>query len=357
MGTPQEATYGDNDSTEEKKMPLTARSLVRRSLLRGKGNSSVKLFAIFFLAFFSSAFVGALHDGIRPRLFGFKRRSAFTQHDTHRPFGLESVAVDNIPDGGSSKLQPIVTTDLANSHRTTDGAFSQALRDIKHSPESLSRPHEPPRIIIIGGPASGKGTQCEYIAAQYGVVHLSTGDMLREAVRSGSKVGKIAKDFMNRGELVPDETMINIVNERLDQEDCKQRGWLLDGFPRTKVQAAHLHDLGIVPDLIVFLDVPDEILIERVTGRRLDPQTGKIYHLSFQPPPAEIVGRLEQRSDDTAEKAVRRLEHFHSNLSEIRSYLGDAIVQVNGTRAPGVISNDMARIIDRKTKKRRVVKA
>jgi adenylate kinase len=322
-------------------MLLTVRPLLRR-LSREKGNSSVSLFAILLLAFLSSALVGALHDGILPRLFGFKYRSAFTRQDTRTPFGLES---------GDAKLQ--IVSNLANSYRT-DGTPGQARRETKHSPESLTRSRDPPRIIIIGGPASGKGTQCEYIAYKYGVVHLSTGDMLREAVRSGTKVGKVAKEFMDRGELVPDDVMINIVGERLDQEDCKERGWLLDGFPRTKVQAAHLHDLGIVPDLILFLDVPDEILIERVTGRRLDPHTGKIYHLAFRPPPADIIDRLEQRSDDTAEKAERRLEHFHSNLSEIRSYLGDAIVEFDGTRAPSVVSNDMASIIDHNMKKLRV---
>lgn len=295
----------------------------------------------------------ALNDGIIPRLFGFRRRVAFTSPGTSKQrFGLESVAVDRIPADGRPPLSKLrIITNLAkDSHSRINRTSNQKTNsNRKHS----SRSPDPPRIIIIGGPASGKGTQCEYIAERYGVVHLSTGDMLREAVRSGTAIGKVAKEFMDRGELVPDNVMINIVGERLDQEDCQQQGWLLDGFPRTKVQAAHLHDLGIVPDLILFLDVPDDLLIERVTGRRLDPQTGKIYHLSFCPPPTDIIDRLEQRSDDTAEKAERRLEHFHSNLSEIRAYLGDAIVEVDGTRSPSIVSKSMAKIIDNKTKKRR----
>ena len=117
-------------------------------------------------------------------------------------------------------------------------------------------PH-PPRIIIMGGPASGKGTQCERIAALYGVIHLSTGDMLREAVRKNSETGKIAKIYMDAGDLVPDEIMIQIVKERISQADCQERGWLLDGFPRTPAQA---EGMKMSADLFIFLNVPDSEL-------------------------------------------------------------------------------------------------
>merc|ERR1711908_111216 len=166
----------------------------------------------------------------------------------------------------------------------------------------------------------GKGTQCELIKEKYKVVHLSTGDMLRAAVKDETEVGKQAQGFMERGELVPDEVIIGIVKDRLDEDDCKECGWLLDGFPRTEAQANALTEAGIVPNKVLYLKVPDEMLIERVVGRRLDPETGKIYHMTFSPPENdEVAARLTQRSDDTAEKAVVRLEQFHKNMEAVEA--------------------------------------
>lgn len=198
----------------------------------------------------------------------------------------------------------------------------------------------------MGGPASGKGTQCEKIASEYGVIHLSTGDMLREAVRQSSEIGKIAKSYMDAGELVPDEIMIQIVTERISQADCKRHGYLLDGFPRTPAQAEALQKMGISADLFVFLDVPDSELIARVVGRRLDPVTGKIYHMKYFPPPADIVDRLTQRSDDTVEKMTNRLHQFHDNANAVRSYYDDVLVQVNGMGSPESITERIMTVID-----------
>ena len=147
----------------------------------------------------------------------------------------------------------------------------------------------PIKIIIAGAPASGKGTQCELIREKFGVVHLSTGDMLREASAAGTEVGKLAQEYMSQGKLVPDEVIIGAVKERLAQPDCQQKGWLLDGFPRTGAQAQALVDAGIHADTFIFLDVPDEDLIERVVGRRADPVTGKIYHMKFSPPELSLI--------------------------------------------------------------------
>lgn len=207
-----------------------------------------------------------------------------------------------------------------------------AKKDVAHAP----------KIIIIGGPASGKGTQCEHIASAYGVVHLSTGDLLRKAVKDGSHFGRIADQYMGKGELVPDEVIIQIVSERLQQDDCRQCGWLLDGFPRTKAQAEHLTNMGIKADITLLLNVSDSELIQRVVGRRTDPDTGKIYHLEFYPPPKEVIDRLEQRSDDTVEKVHRRLEQFHENLSQIRSYLHSSIVELDGSGNPDMVAERVA---------------
>ncbi|CAM9885661.1 unnamed protein product, partial [Hapterophycus canaliculatus] len=188
-----------------------------------------------------------------------------------------------------------------------------------------------PRIIIAGAPASGKGTQCSMIKERYGVVHLSTGDMLREAVKNKTPVGTEAKGYMDEGKLVPDEVIIGIVKDRLNEEDCKTRGWLLDGFPRTRAQADALAAQGVEADSFLLLNVPDEMLIQRVVGRRLDPETGDIYHMDFSPPPAEIASRLIQRDDDTAEKAKVRLEQFHSNIESIRECYEEITCSLDGS--------------------------
>ena len=120
-------------------------------------------------------------------------------------------------------------------------------------------------------------------------MHLSTGDMLRAAVKEGTELGKQAQAVMEAGQLVPDELIIGVVVDRLRQSDCVEKGWLLDGFPRTKPQADALNAAGMVPDCFLLLDVPQEVLVERVTGRRTDPETGKIYHLTFSPPENEEI--------------------------------------------------------------------
>mmetsp|Transcript_79068 Transcript_79068/g.219868 ORF Transcript_79068/g.219868 Transcript_79068/m.219868 type:complete len:268 (+) Transcript_79068:66-869(+) len=207
-------------------------------------------------------------------------------------------------------------------------------------------------IIIAGAPASGKGTQCEVIKEKFGVVHLSTGDMLRAAVAAGTDVGKKAKDFMDSGKLVPDDVIIGVVKDRLDESDCKEKGWLLDGFPRTQAQANALSEAGVAADCFLFLDVPDEVLVERVVGRRTDPETGKIYHMTFSPPEdAAILNRLEQRSDDTEEKVVVRLEQFHANVDAVKDSYTDIMVVIDGNRAPAVVSKEIVDAIESKSAK------
>ncbi|KAL3792397.1 hypothetical protein ACHAWO_000978 [Cyclotella atomus] len=204
-----------------------------------------------------------------------------------------------------------------------------------------------PKLIIAGAPASGKGTQCELIKEKYGVVHLSTGDMLRAAVAAGTEVGKMAKDFMDAGKLVPDEVIIGVVKDRLEESDCVECGWLLDGFPRTPAQAEALASAGVTADCFIFLNVPDEVLVERVVGRRTDPETGKIYHMTFSPPEdEEILARLEQRSDDTEEKVKVRLEQFHANVEAVKGSYTDIAVEVDGTSKPEEVSQTIMRAID-----------
>lgn len=147
----------------------------------------------------------------------------------------------------------------------------ETLAEVAEATNEEDSPDEPLHILIAGPPASGKGTQCELIVEKFGVVHISTGDALREQVAAGTELGKQADECMQNGQLVPDDLIIDIVKDRLAQEDCQTKGWLLDGFPRTGAQAQALGDAGIVASHFVLLDVPDEVLVERCTGRRNDP--------------------------------------------------------------------------------------
>ncbi|CAI5982010.1 unnamed protein product [Closterium sp. NIES-64] len=233
---------------------------------------------------------------------------------------------------------------------------------------SAGTPVRPLRVIISGAPASGKGTQCELIVAKYGLTHISAGDLLRAEVAAGTEGGRQAKAHMDAGRLVPDDVVVTIVKNRLAQEDAQSRGWLLDGYPRSLSQAHALLALDISPDVFILLDVPQEILVERVVGRRLDPATNRIYHLSFSPPESEeIAARLTQRSDDTeekvgvgvgvgvgegrdddtGEKVKARLETHNANVASVLDVYAGKLVQVNGHRGKEEVFGDIDSILTR----------
>uniref|UniRef100_A0A6B2LGU8 Adenylate kinase active site lid domain-containing protein n=1 Tax=Arcella intermedia TaxID=1963864 RepID=A0A6B2LGU8_9EUKA len=204
-------------------------------------------------------------------------------------------------------------------------------------------------LLLCGAPGSGKGTQCELLVDRYNYVHLSTGDILREEVKNGTPLGVKAKSFMDKGELVPDEVMIGIVNEKIQSPEIEKRGWILDGFPRTDVQAKALTAAGANPEKIIILNVPDDVLVERVTGRRTDPQTGKIYHTKYSPAPAEIADRLIQRSDDTKEKLTTRLTAYHKNINLILAYYKQTKAKIHildGTRRKEAVFSEIKQIVE-----------
>jgi len=239
------------------------------------------------------------------------------------------------------------------SSTNTAAPVIAAVAAIPATPEPIAPPvvstttKSPPlKMIISGAPASGKGTQCEIIKDNFDVVHLSTGDMLRAAVAAQTDVGKLAKEYMDSGKLVPDDVIIGVVKDRLAEDDCTENGWLLDGFPRTPAQAEALAKSGINPDCFLFLNVPDSLLVERVVGRRTDPVTGKIYHMTFSPPEdEEILGRLEQRSDDTEEKVKVRLEQFHDNVDAVKGSYSEISVEIDGTAKPDVVATSIKEAI------------
>lgn len=205
-----------------------------------------------------------------------------------------------------------------------------------------------PKIIIAGPPAAGKGSQCEKIVAAFGVVHISTGDLLRAEVKAQTENGKKADEYMRNGQLVPDDLIIGMVRDRLDQPDVRERGWLLDGFPRTAFQAVALSKAGIVPSSFILLDVPDQVVSDRITGRRNDPVTGRVYHMTFNPPPAKddaILKRLEQRKDDTKEAIAARLVSYHKNLEDILDLYSSVLCRVDGNRDIGIVGQDVCALV------------
>ena len=142
------------------------------------------------------------------------------------------------------------------------------------------------------------------------------------------------------------------MKERLGESDCQEQGWLLDGFPRTQAQANALSEAGVSADCFLFLDVPDEVLVERVVGRRTDPATGRIYHMTFSPPEdEEILKRLEQRSDDTEEKVKVRLEQFHANVDAVKDSYTDIMVVIDGNRAPDIVSKEIVDAVESRVAK------
>lgn len=203
-----------------------------------------------------------------------------------------------------------------------------------------------PKLIISGAPASGKGSQCEKIVSRYGVTHISSGDILRSAK---GELGDKAREYMSTGDLVPDELVVDLVLERLSSPELKATGWLLDGFPRTEAQAKILVEKGLEVDVYLQLLVPDEILTERCVFRRLDPVSGKIYHLKYSPPEdEEIAARLITRADDTAEKIKIRLNHFHENNAAVVDVFKAVVHTVDGNRSADRIFHELSLLIEGK---------
>jgi adenylate kinase len=187
------------------------------------------------------------------------------------------------------------------------------------------------RVILLGGPGAGKGTQANYIKEKYQIPQISTGDMLRAHVKAGTDLGKAAKKIMDEGGLVSDDIIMGMVKERITEDDCKN-GFLFDGFPRTIPQAEALKDAGVTVDAVVEIDVPDEEIIKRMSGRRVHLASGRTYHLIYNPPKVEgkddETGEdLIQRDDDQEETVRARLKVYHDQtepLVELYSGWADA---------------------------------
>ncbi|MBF7073314.1 adenylate kinase [Glaciecola sp. MH2013] len=212
------------------------------------------------------------------------------------------------------------------------------------------------RIILLGAPGAGKGTQAQFLMKKFGIPQISTGDMLRAAIKAGTEMGLAAKKVMDAGKLVSDDIIIGLVKERIAQEDCAN-GFLLDGFPRTIPQADAMKDAGVKVDHCIEFDVPDDVIVERMSGRRVHPASGRVYHLVYNPP------KTEGKDDDTGEDLVvreddkeatvrDRLAVYHKQTKPLVNYYESAASEglcayhkLDGTKSVDVVSAELEQIV------------
>ena len=207
------------------------------------------------------------------------------------------------------------------------------------------------RVILLGPQGAGKGTQAKRLSDRVGATHISTGDIVRAEIKSGSDLGKKVQDYNDRGELVPDEIMVQMAKPHLDDADA----WLLDGFPRNQAQAKALDDalddIGEDLDAVVVLEAPDDALVERLSGRRQSQATGKIYHVDHDPPPedGDDPGPFIQRDDDAEEAIRRRLEIYHEQTEPLKDYYAerDLLVKVDAEQEIPKVTEDILEAVGR----------
>lgn len=216
------------------------------------------------------------------------------------------------------------------------------------------------RIILLGAPGAGKGTQAEFLKGLYGIPQISTGDMLRAAVKAGTPLGQQVKSVMESGGLVTDDIIISLIKDRIRQSDC-DGGFLFDGFPRTIPQAQALIDAGIDIDVVLEINVPDDEIVRRLSGRRVHPESGRVYHVDNKPPKNpgkdDITGEpLIQRDDDKEETVRKRLEVYHSHTKPLVDFYKDysnrepslRFISVSGVGDIDVIKNTLVSLLERK---------
>ena len=212
------------------------------------------------------------------------------------------------------------------------------------------------RIILLGAPGAGKGTQAQFLMKTFGIPQISTGDMLRAAIKAGTELGQQAKAVMDAGKLVSDDIMIGLVKERIAQPDC-QNGFLLDGFPRTIPQADAMQEAGIDVDVVLEFAVPDDVIVDRMSGRRVHPGSGRVYHVQHNPPKQEgkddVTGEdLIIRDDDKEATVRKRLAIYHEQTEPLVAYYRTlaeqgktAFHKVDGTRNVETISKELGELL------------
>lgn len=212
------------------------------------------------------------------------------------------------------------------------------------------------RIILLGAPGAGKGTQAQFLMGRYNIPQISTGDMLRAAIKAGTELGLAAKKVMDAGQLVSDDIIIGLVKERVAQADC-ENGFLLDGFPRTIPQAEAMETGGIEVDHVIEFDVADDVIVGRMSGRRVHPASGRVYHVEFNPPQQDgkddVTGEdLIVRDDDKEETVRKRLSIYHEQTKPLVDFYQDAAKlgkceyhKLDGTQAVDAVSQQLAELL------------
>lgn len=209
------------------------------------------------------------------------------------------------------------------------------------------------KFILLGAPGAGKGTQAQFLTKEFDIPQISTGDMLRAAIKAGTELGKQAKAFIDEGKLVTDDIIIGMVKERIALDDCA-KGFLLDGFPRTVPQADALNEAGVAIDAIIEIDVPDNVIVERMSGRRAHLASGRTYHIVYNPPQNEgkddVTGEdLVQRDDDKPDVVLDRLQVYHAQTAPLVDYYTAAAdqddhlkyIKVDGTQSIDSVEKDI----------------
>ncbi|MBT5739765.1 nucleoside monophosphate kinase [Candidatus Woesearchaeota archaeon] len=198
------------------------------------------------------------------------------------------------------------------------------------------------KIILLGPPGAGKGTVAEQLQHDFGLLQVSAGELLREEVSKDTSLGKDIKQYMEKGELVPDEFVTQMMKLHIQDKE----NYILDGFPRSVPQAKDIEDLNV--NLVIYIDVPDDVVVERFAGRRIDPETGNTYHLKYVPPPEEIKDRLTQRKDDKPEVIKERLRIYHSITKPVRDYYKkkDLLKTVNGAPPPKEVYEEVKKVVE-----------
>lgn len=212
------------------------------------------------------------------------------------------------------------------------------------------------RIILLGAPGAGKGTQAQFLMGKFGIPQISTGDMLRAAIKAGTEMGLAAKKVMDEGKLVSDDIIIGLVKERIAQEDCVN-GFLLDGFPRTIPQADAMKEAGVKVDHCIEFDVPDDVIVDRMSGRRVHPASGRVYHVVYNPP--KVAGKddvsgedLVVREDDKEATVRDRLAVYHKQTKPLVNYYQKAANdglcayhKLDGTKTVDIVSGELEQIV------------
>lgn len=212
----------------------------------------------------------------------------------------------------------------------------------------------PTYIVLLGPPGAGKGTQAKRIAQELDLVHVSTGDLFRENLKNETELGQLAKQYMNKGELVPDDVTVRMVEERLSRSDCAE-GAVLDGFPRTPAQAKAFDDLlkkfDSEVELVPYIKVPDEVLVERLSGRWMSP-SGRVYHEKYNPPTVKWIddvdgSQLYQREDDKPETVRHRIEVYNEQTAPLIDYYRDksVLVEIDGTQPIEDVTSDIMQAV------------